>query len=65
MADEPDLYECDCCGAMVPRDQIAFVIAYGIDTTACDTCRGIDEPLDSIAGARICPVFRHLTGSAG
>lgn len=34
------LYECDVCGAKVPREQIASVIAYGIETGACDKCRG-------------------------
>jgi len=33
-------HECDCCGAKVPRDQIAIVVAYGIDTAACEQCRG-------------------------
>lgn len=42
------LYECDCCGIRVPREQIAFVVAYGIDTTACDNCRGMDETLNDI-----------------
>ena len=37
------LYSCDCCGRMVPREQIANVIAYGIETAACDRCRGAEE----------------------
>lgn len=36
---------CDCCGASVPREQIAVVIAYGIETAACCQCRGV-EPED-------------------
>jgi hypothetical protein len=39
-------YECDCCGAKVPRDRIAMVIAYGIETAACCACRGV-EPDDA------------------
>lgn len=35
--------ECDCCGRKVPREQIAMVIAYGIETGACDRCRGQEE----------------------
>ena len=38
---------CDCCSAEVPRDQIATVTAYGIETAACCACRGVevdDEP---------------------
>lgn len=40
---EPELYECDCCGRMVTGEQIANVIAYGIETAACDRCRGVEE----------------------
>ena len=32
--------QCDCCGKMVGRDQICRLIAYGIETYACDECRG-------------------------
>jgi hypothetical protein len=32
--------ECDCCGARVSRERIGRVIAYGIETFACDVCRG-------------------------
>lgn len=35
--------ECDCCGAEVPGDQIAVVIAYGIETAACARCRGCED----------------------
>jgi hypothetical protein len=38
-----ETFECDCCGRMVPREQIAVVIAYGTDTAACDRCRGQEE----------------------
>ena len=31
--------QCDACGEIVPRDEIAKVIAYGIETSACDRCR--------------------------
>jgi len=32
--------QCDCCGRMVPREEISFTVAFGIDTYACDDCRG-------------------------
>lgn len=38
-----ELYECDCCSRKVPGDKIAVVIAYGIETAACDKCRGVEE----------------------
>ena len=31
--------ECDCCGLIKPG--VSFCVAYGIDTYACDDCRGI------------------------
>lgn len=34
------LRECDCCGKM--RVCSTFVCHIGIDTTACDECRGIE-----------------------
>lgn len=34
------MFECDCCGEMVPQDRIRVVIAYGIETSACAACRG-------------------------
>lgn len=37
--------ECDCCGKAVNRDALTTVIAYGIETSACDACRG--EPIDA------------------
>lgn len=37
---------CDCCGDMVPREQIASVIAYGIETAACCACRGVEPDVD-------------------
>lgn len=37
------LASCDCCGEMVPRDEIGRVIAYGIETFACARCCG-EEP---------------------
>lgn len=36
----PEMYGCDCCGEMFPRAEIAQVIAYGIETSACFGCRG-------------------------
>jgi hypothetical protein len=33
------LFQCDCCGEMVPRDEISFTFAFGMDTAACDKCR--------------------------
>ena len=36
-------YSCDCCGRKVTREQIANVMAYGIETAACDRCRGVEE----------------------
>lgn len=36
-----DLYECDCCGGKVKRDQIAMTsTTCGLETFACDHCRG-------------------------
>ena len=32
--------QCDACGEMKPRDEIAKVTAYGIETSACAKCRG-------------------------
>ena len=37
-----DMASCDCCGEMVPRDDIGRVVAYGIETYACGRCRGED-----------------------
>jgi hypothetical protein len=36
--------ECDCCGARVSRERIGRVVAYGIETFACDVCRGQEKP---------------------
>lgn len=36
----PDEASCDCCDEMVPADDIARVVAYGIETYACGRCRG-------------------------
>ena len=41
--DKNKMASCDCCGEMVPRDEIGRVIAYGIETFACARCRG-EEP---------------------
>ena len=35
-----DVVQCDACGEMKPRDEIAKVTAYGIETSACVKCRG-------------------------
>ncbi len=35
--------ECDCCWEMVPLDELSDLIAYGIETTACASCRGIES----------------------
>jgi hypothetical protein len=35
--DEPELYECDCCGKMV--SELSRVFYCGIETFACDECR--------------------------
>lgn len=43
MSETTDTYECDCCNREVPREQIALVTAYGIETAACDRCRGVEE----------------------
>lgn len=32
--------QCDCCGRMVPQEQMSTGIAYGIETNACEECRG-------------------------
>lgn len=37
--------QCDCCGALVPVDQIRTVVAYGIETSACARCRGDGDAL--------------------
>lgn len=34
------LYECDCCTKLRPRSQMSSVVAFGIDTFACNACRG-------------------------
>lgn len=34
---------CDCCDKAFRRDQIARCIAYGIETFACDDCRGVND----------------------
>lgn len=34
---------CDCCEKPVPRDQISRCWMTGIETFACDDCRGINE----------------------
>lgn len=41
--EEVRLAQCDCCGKMVDRDQIVRLIAYGIETYACDECRSWDD----------------------
>jgi hypothetical protein len=33
--------QCDCCAQYVARDQITRCWAYGIETYACDACRGV------------------------
>lgn len=38
-ADEP-VGECDCCGKMRP---LSKCWAYGIETWACDECRGLSD----------------------
>jgi len=32
--------ECDCCGGSFPREEMAHCVAFGIETFACDQCRG-------------------------
>ena len=39
-----NMASCDCCGEMVPRDEIGRVVAYGIETYACGQCRGEPQP---------------------
>ncbi len=39
-------YDCDCCGAPTPREQVACVWAYGIETYACPTCRNVEPEED-------------------
>ena len=34
-----NVVQCDCCGSVVPSDEASNVIAYGLETTACDRCR--------------------------
>jgi len=40
----PEAVQCDACGEMVARDDIAKVTAYGIETSACAKCRGVSNP---------------------
>jgi hypothetical protein len=38
---EDDTSQCDCCARMVPRDEISRCwTTDGIETFACDDCRG-------------------------
>ena len=39
--DDPSRSSCDVCGAT--DRPTATVIAYGIETNACDKCRGVEE----------------------
>lgn len=41
--DEANAYQCDCCGRMVEKERIGRVWAYGIETYACDKCRGWED----------------------
>ena len=34
------LSECDCCARMFPRDAMALVTTCGLETFACEECRG-------------------------
>ena len=34
-----DTVSCDCCGETVSRDDIGCIIAYGVETYACGSCR--------------------------
>lgn len=38
--DEAELMQCDCCGEW--RDDVAHVFVMGMDTYACDKCRGLE-----------------------
>jgi hypothetical protein len=38
--DDAETAQCDCCARMVPRDEISRCWAHGIETFACDDCRG-------------------------
>lgn len=38
----PELYECDCCGKMVEPDSISRCWPFGIETYACEKCRGVE-----------------------
>ena len=40
--DFDDSVQCDSCGTVVSRDRIAKVIAFGMETNACDVCREHD-----------------------
>ncbi len=60
-----DMASCDCCGEMVPRDEIGRVIAYGIETYACGRCRGEPQPNPGPTDAEIDRALRrmeHLIG---
>lgn len=47
------LAECDCCGVMVPRDEIGRVVAYGIEAYACAKCRGERQPPEAPTDAEV------------
>ena len=42
--DEPEVYQCDCCGRMVPVDELTHIRhdapgnSAGCDTSACEQC---------------------------
>lgn len=37
---KPSRSSCDVCGAIKADDEMSTVFAYGIETNACDDCRG-------------------------
>jgi hypothetical protein len=49
--------QCDCCEQYVARDQITRCWAYGIETYACDACRGVPPDCRIDAGTgRVIPL---------
>jgi hypothetical protein len=51
-----DLYQCDGCGEMVPRDTIKSEMAYGCEGDFCVVCRGAEfEVEEALRAARPAP----------
>lgn len=60
-----DMASCDCCGEMVPRDEIGRSVAYGIETYACGRCRGEPQPPEPPTDAEIDRSLRRMEALFG